>query len=114
MLALVRDTALSINSNDAIPKSDVNREYFAEEHDRRSVHHGLKYAIYSALDSMLCDYSTGQVGLQVYLKSISNSEIVAKGWIRSLDLDEVHQLLGLALLFRWCARMIDDGRWMMT
>lgn len=31
----VRDTALSINSNDAIPKSDVNREYFAEEHDRR-------------------------------------------------------------------------------
>lgn len=32
----VRDTALSINSNDAIPKSDVNREYFAEEHDRRA------------------------------------------------------------------------------
>lgn len=32
----VRDTALSINSNEAIPKSDVNREYFAEEHDRRS------------------------------------------------------------------------------
>ena len=31
----VRDTALSIDSNDAIPKSDVNREYFAEEHDRR-------------------------------------------------------------------------------
>ncbi|KAJ4842094.1 hypothetical protein Tsubulata_007939 [Turnera subulata] len=31
----VRDTALSINSNDAIPKSDVNREYFAKEHDRR-------------------------------------------------------------------------------
>lgn len=31
----VRDTALAINSNDAIPKSDVNREYFAEEHDRR-------------------------------------------------------------------------------
>nr|GFA40142.1 zinc finger CCCH domain-containing protein 49-like [Tanacetum cinerariifolium] len=31
----VRDTTLSINSNDAIPKSDVNREYFAEEHDRR-------------------------------------------------------------------------------
>ncbi|KAF3675468.1 Zinc finger CCCH domain-containing protein 4 [Capsicum annuum] len=31
----VRDTALSINANDAIPKSDVNREYFAEEHDRR-------------------------------------------------------------------------------
>nr|GFA14737.1 hypothetical protein [Tanacetum cinerariifolium] len=72
-----------------------------------------------------------KVGLQVYLKSISNSKIVAKGWIRSLDLDEVvgseeigpnwcskmllvHQLLGLALLFRWCARMIDDGRLMMT
>ncbi|CAN0920888.1 Zinc finger CCCH domain-containing protein 49 [Linum grandiflorum] len=32
----VRDTALSINSTDAIPKSDVNREYFAEEHDRRA------------------------------------------------------------------------------
>lgn len=31
----VRDTALSINSNDTIPKSDVNREYFAEEHDRK-------------------------------------------------------------------------------
>nr|GMC64292.1 zinc finger CCCH domain-containing protein 49-like [Ipomoea batatas] len=28
----VRDTALSINSNDAIPK----REYFAEEHERRA------------------------------------------------------------------------------
>ncbi|KAJ6812256.1 zinc finger CCCH domain-containing protein 49-like [Iris pallida] len=32
----VRDTALAINSNDSIPKSDVNREYFAEEHDRRA------------------------------------------------------------------------------
>ncbi|KAL8130299.1 hypothetical protein V2J09_019454 [Rumex salicifolius] len=32
----VRDTALSINSNDSIPKSDVNREYFAEEHDRKA------------------------------------------------------------------------------
>ncbi|CAL1387080.1 unnamed protein product [Linum trigynum] len=32
----VRDTALSINANDAIPKSDVNREYFAEEHDRKA------------------------------------------------------------------------------
>ncbi|CAN1284794.1 Zinc finger CCCH domain-containing protein 40 [Linum perenne] len=32
----VRDTALSINSTDAIPKSDVNREYFAEEHDRKA------------------------------------------------------------------------------
>ncbi|XP_068635616.1 zinc finger CCCH domain-containing protein 40-like [Aristolochia californica] len=32
----VRDTALAINSNGAIPKSDVNREYFAEEHDRRA------------------------------------------------------------------------------
>jgi len=31
----VRDTALSINFNDSIPKSDVNREYFAEEHDRK-------------------------------------------------------------------------------
>ncbi|WOL06484.1 hypothetical protein Cni_G15218 [Canna indica] len=32
----VRDTALAINSNDSIPKSDVNREYFAEEHDRKA------------------------------------------------------------------------------
>ncbi|KAI3906514.1 hypothetical protein MKW98_009422 [Papaver atlanticum] len=32
----VRDTALAIDSNDSIPKSDVNREYFAEEHDRRA------------------------------------------------------------------------------
>ncbi|KAK9120418.1 hypothetical protein Syun_018035 [Stephania yunnanensis] len=29
------DAALAINSNDAIPKSDVNREYFTEEHDRK-------------------------------------------------------------------------------
>ncbi|XP_073010137.1 zinc finger CCCH domain-containing protein 49-like isoform X1 [Typha latifolia] len=32
----VRDTALAINSTDAIPRSDVNREYFAEEHDRKA------------------------------------------------------------------------------
>ncbi|CAL2242447.1 unnamed protein product [Prunus armeniaca] len=32
----VRDTALAISSNDAIPKSDVNREFFAEEHDRKA------------------------------------------------------------------------------
>ncbi|KAI7757374.1 hypothetical protein M8C21_001392, partial [Ambrosia artemisiifolia] len=38
----VRDTALSIDSNDSIPKSDVNREYFAEEHDRRA-RAGLDY-----------------------------------------------------------------------
>ncbi|CAO2833341.1 unnamed protein product [Amaranthus hypochondriacus] len=38
----VRDTALSINTNDAIPKSDVNREYFAEEHDRKA-RAGLDY-----------------------------------------------------------------------
>uniref|UniRef100_A0A7C8YJJ3 C3H1-type domain-containing protein n=1 Tax=Opuntia streptacantha TaxID=393608 RepID=A0A7C8YJJ3_OPUST len=38
----VRDTALSISTNDAIPKSDVNREYFAEEHDRRA-RAGLDY-----------------------------------------------------------------------
>lgn len=31
----VRDTALSINTHDSIPKSDVNKEYFAEEHDRK-------------------------------------------------------------------------------
>ncbi|XP_062084871.1 zinc finger CCCH domain-containing protein 40-like [Humulus lupulus] len=38
----VRDTALSINSNEAIPKSDVNREFFAEEHDRKA-RAGLDY-----------------------------------------------------------------------
>lgn len=38
----VRDTALSISTNDAIPKSDVNREYFAEEHDRKA-RAGLDY-----------------------------------------------------------------------
>ncbi|KAI3976494.1 hypothetical protein MKX01_008352 [Papaver californicum] len=32
----VRDTALSIHSGDSIPKSDVNREYYAEEHDRKA------------------------------------------------------------------------------
>lgn len=32
----VRDTALAINSNEAIPRSDVNREYFAEEQDRKA------------------------------------------------------------------------------
>ena len=31
----VRDTALGIDTTDSIPKSDVNREYFAEEHDRK-------------------------------------------------------------------------------
>lgn len=31
----VRDSALAIDSNDSIPRSDVNREFFAEEHDRR-------------------------------------------------------------------------------
>nr|GEU52460.1 RNA-directed DNA polymerase, eukaryota, nucleotide-binding alpha-beta plait domain protein [Tanacetum cinerariifolium] len=35
------------------------------------------------------NFSSQKVGLQVYLKSISNSEIVANGWIRSLDPDEV-------------------------
>ncbi|XP_074310885.1 zinc finger CCCH domain-containing protein 40-like [Silene latifolia] len=38
----VRDTALSISTHDAIPKSDVNREYFAEEHDRKA-RAGLDY-----------------------------------------------------------------------
>ncbi|XP_021767596.1 zinc finger CCCH domain-containing protein 40-like [Chenopodium quinoa] len=38
----VRDTALSISTSDAIPKSDVNREYFAEEHDRKA-RAGLDY-----------------------------------------------------------------------
>ena len=31
----VRDTALGINTSDSIPKSDVNREFFAEEQDRK-------------------------------------------------------------------------------
>eukprot|EP00249_Psilotum_nudum_P025341 c29712_g1_i1 orf=94-1485(+) len=38
----VRDSALGINTNDAIPKSDVNREYFAEEQDRKA-RAGLDY-----------------------------------------------------------------------
>ncbi|KAJ7521479.1 hypothetical protein O6H91_19G056200 [Diphasiastrum complanatum] len=38
----VRDTALGINTNDVIPKSDVNKEYFAEEHDRKA-RAGLDY-----------------------------------------------------------------------
>ncbi|KAI3906075.1 hypothetical protein MKW92_020579 [Papaver armeniacum] len=32
----VRDTALAIHSHDSIPKSDVNREYYAEEQDRKA------------------------------------------------------------------------------
>ena len=38
----VHDTARSIDSNDAIPKNDVNREYCAEEHDRK-VRAGIDY-----------------------------------------------------------------------
>ncbi|KAG7591135.1 Zinc finger CCCH-type superfamily [Arabidopsis thaliana x Arabidopsis arenosa] len=38
----VRDTALNISTHDSIPKSDVNREYFAEEHDRKT-RAGLDY-----------------------------------------------------------------------
>ncbi|KAK1352491.1 hypothetical protein POM88_053430 [Heracleum sosnowskyi] len=38
----VIETALSINSSGSIPKSDVNREFFAEEHDRRA-RAGLDY-----------------------------------------------------------------------
>ena len=37
----VRDSALGINTNDVIPKSDVNREYFAEEHDRKVIENWL-------------------------------------------------------------------------
>lgn len=38
----VRDSALGISTHDAIPKSDVNREYFAEEQDRKA-RAGLDY-----------------------------------------------------------------------
>lgn len=38
----VRDTALNITTHDSIPKSDVNREFFAEEHDRKT-RAGLDY-----------------------------------------------------------------------
>ncbi|KAK1352473.1 Zinc finger, CCCH-type [Heracleum sosnowskyi] len=38
----VIETALSINSSGSIPKSDVNREFFAEEHDRMAIA-GLDY-----------------------------------------------------------------------
>ncbi|CAN6842402.1 hypothetical protein Bca4012_033492 [Brassica carinata] len=37
-----RDTALNISTHDSIPKSDVNREFFAEEHDRKT-RAGLDY-----------------------------------------------------------------------
>ncbi|KAL6560685.1 hypothetical protein OROGR_004244 [Orobanche gracilis] len=53
---VVRDTALSINSNDAIPKSDVNREYFAEEHDRRAragIDYESSYGMVRANDTIL-------------------------------------------------------------
>ncbi|KAL8117113.1 hypothetical protein AgCh_015134 [Apium graveolens] len=33
---MVVDTTLGINPSGSIPKSDVNREFFAEEHDRRA------------------------------------------------------------------------------
>ncbi|PWA84757.1 ATPase, V0 complex, subunit 116kDa [Artemisia annua] len=39
IMTQVRDASLNINSNDTIPKSYVNREYLAEEHDRRSLKH---------------------------------------------------------------------------
>ncbi|WZZ50260.1 hypothetical protein YC2023_050367 [Brassica napus] len=38
----VRDTALNIGNHNSIPKSDVNRELFAEEHDQRT-RAGLDY-----------------------------------------------------------------------
>ncbi|GJY24579.1 putative reverse transcriptase domain-containing protein [Tanacetum coccineum] len=41
------------------------------------------------------------VGLQVYLKSILNSEIVAKGWLRSLDPDKV--VVSEEIGPNWCA-----------
>nr|GEW57755.1 hypothetical protein [Tanacetum cinerariifolium] len=64
-----------------------------------------------------------RVGLQVYLKSISSSEIVAKGWIRSLDPDEVVgseeirpnwcqvdvQVAIRKMNIWWYVRMIDNG-----
>lgn len=31
----VKDTALNISPHDSIPKNDVNKEFFAEEHDRK-------------------------------------------------------------------------------
>ncbi|XP_010491303.1 PREDICTED: zinc finger CCCH domain-containing protein 4-like [Camelina sativa] len=38
----VRDTALNITTHDSIPKSDVNRVYFAEDHDQKT-RAGLDY-----------------------------------------------------------------------
>nr|GEZ11160.1 hypothetical protein [Tanacetum cinerariifolium] len=43
-----------------------------------------------------------RVGLQVYLTSISNSKIVAKGWIRSLDPDAVVRSEEIGST--WCER----------
>jgi pre-mRNA-splicing factor RBM22/SLT11 len=45
----VRDTALGINTSDAIAKSDVNREYFAEEQDRKVVFPSL-FCLIALLD----------------------------------------------------------------
>lgn len=40
----VIETALSINSSGSFPKSDVNREFFAEEHDRRVCFYSLCFS----------------------------------------------------------------------
>ena len=40
----VRDSALGIDTSDSIPKSDVNRGFFAEEQDRKVC--GVKYLIF--------------------------------------------------------------------
>ncbi|KAF9616116.1 hypothetical protein IFM89_028582 [Coptis chinensis] len=47
----VCDTALAINSNDSILRSDVNREYFVEEHDRKAWRSCLKCYLNAMLES---------------------------------------------------------------
>ncbi|CAN7069636.1 hypothetical protein IGI04_041974 [Brassica rapa subsp. trilocularis] len=58
----VRDTTLNITSHDSIPRSHVNREYFAEEHERMTR---------AGLD---CDSSFGKMGPNDTLLNLQRSE----------------------------------------
>ncbi|KAF9598524.1 hypothetical protein IFM89_028056 [Coptis chinensis] len=63
----VRDTALAINSNDSIPRSDVNREYFAEEHDRRSLLPGYIKVGLAFLSEMLSQCHAGDISWCIWV-----------------------------------------------
>lgn len=55
-----RDTTLAINSNDAIPKRDVNQEYFVEEHDCRVRRRTISLL---CITSLLCSLKYCQLAL---------------------------------------------------